>query len=125
MSGFRILGVVLTVVGLAVAVFPAWFGPLTEWPKPPNDVFEAIERRVRGGMILGVGWVFIAVPALRPWSISIPSAILYFATGALVARLIGLLMEGTVQKQWFWVAVEAVIMAAAALWLWRVSGTAD
>jgi len=125
MSGFRIVGIFLAVVGLASAVFPAWFGPLTQWPEPAGDVFEAIERRVRGGMLLGVGWAFIAIPAVRPWSVSIPSVILYFMTGALVARFIGLLVEGTVQKQWLLVAVEAVIMAAAALWLWRVSGTPD
>ena len=99
MSGFRIVGIALAVVGLAASVFPAWFGPLTHWPEPPADVFEAIERRVRGGMLLGVGWALIAIPALRPWSISIPSAILYFATGALVARFIGLLAEGNVQKR--------------------------
>ncbi|MBT8492230.1 MAG: hypothetical protein KJO07_04150 [Deltaproteobacteria bacterium] len=125
MSAYRIFGIVLAVVGLAAAVFPAWFGPLTQWPEPPADVFEAIERRVRGGMILGVGWAFIAIPALRPWSISIASTILYFATGALVARFIGLLVEGTVQKQWLLVAVEAVIMVLAALWLWRAKRAAD
>lgn len=76
-------------------------------------------------MLLGVGGAFIAIRALRPWSVSVPFAILYFATGALVARFIGLLAEGAVQKQWFWVAVEVVIIAAAALWLRRVSGSTN
>ncbi len=124
MSGFRILGVVLAVVGIVAAVFPHWFGPLTGGPEPPVDVFEAVERRVRGGMVLGVGLVFIAVTALRPWSTSIPSAIFYFMVGALAARILGLLVDGTVPKQWLWVAVEALVMALAALWLWRSSGPA-
>jgi hypothetical protein len=87
-------------------------------------VFEAVERRVRGGMVLGVGLAFIAVTALRPWSVSIPSAILYFMTGALAARLVGIIVDGVVPKQWALVAVEAVFMALAALWLWRSSGSA-
>ena len=122
MSGVRILGFVLAALGTVAAVFPNWFGPLTGGPEPALDIFEAIERRVRGGMVLGVGLVFIAVTAIRPWSTSIPSAIFYFMTGALAARILGLLLDGTVPKQWLWVAVEAVVMAAAAFWLWRSGG---
>ena len=124
MSGFRIFGIVLSVVGVVVAILPGWFGPLTGGPESPVDVFEAVERRVRGGMVLGVGLTFIAVTALRPWSVSIPSAIFYFMTGALAARLVGIIVDGVVPKQWALVAVEAVFMALAALWLWRSSGSA-
>ncbi|MBT8208707.1 MAG: DUF4345 family protein [Phycisphaerales bacterium] len=124
MSGFRIFGIALAVLGVVAAVFPNWFGPLTGGPEPPGDVFEAVERRVRGGMLLGVGLCFIAIAAFRPWSTSIPTAIFYFMTGALAARLLGLLVDGTVPKQWLLVTVEAVVMALAALWLWRFGGSA-
>jgi len=123
MPELRILGIVLAGIGAIAAVFPAWFGPLTGGPEPPVDVYHAIERRIRGGMLLGAGLTFIAVTAFRPWSISIPSAVFYFMTGALAARLLGLLVDGTVAKQWLWVAVEAVVMALAALWLWRSGGS--
>jgi len=118
-SGLRIFGIVIAVVGVIAAAYPGWFGPLTGGSEPPVDVFQAVERRVRGGMLLGVGLVFIAVPALRPWSVSIPSAVFYFITGALAARLLGIIVDGAVPKQWALVAVEAVFMALAALWLWR------
>ena len=124
MSGYRIFGITLAVLGVVAAVFPNWFGPLTGGPEPPVDVFETVERRVRGGMLLGVGLCFIAITALRPWSTSVPTAIFFFMTGALAARLLGLLVDGTVPKQWLLVAVEAVAMAVAALWLWRSSGSA-
>ncbi len=123
MTGVRIFGIAMAVLGVVAAVFPTWFGPLTGGPEPPLDVFEAVERRVRGGMVLGAGLAFIAIPALRPWSTSIPTAIFYFMTGALAARLLGLLVDGAVAKQWLWVAVEAVVMAIAALWLWRNGGS--
>ena len=122
MSGYRIVGIVLAVLGVVAAVSPKWFGPLTGGPEPPVDVFEAVERRVRGGMLLGVGLCFIAITALRPWSTSIPTAIFYFMTGALAARLLGLFIDGTVRKQWLLVAVEVVAMAGAAFWLGRSSG---
>lgn len=124
LSGLRILGVVLAVVGVAAAVFPDGWGPLTGGGHPPVDVFESVERRVRGGMVLGVGLVFIAGTALRPWSKSIPSAIFYLMTGALAARFLGLMIDGSVPKQWLLVAVEVLVMALAALWLWRKRGPA-
>ena len=124
MSGLRILGIVLAVAGIALAAFPAWFGPLTGGSDPPADAFEAVERRVRGGMVLGVGLVLIAVTALRPWSISIPSAVFYLMAGALAARLLGLIVDGAVPKQWLLVGVETVVMTVAALWLWRSTGSA-
>ena len=75
-------------------------------------------------MVLGAGIVLIAVTALRPWSTSIPSAIFYLMSGALAARLVGMMLDGPVPKQWLLVAVETVVMALAALWLWRTSGSA-
>lgn len=70
-------------------------------------------------MLLGVGLALIAVTALRPFSTSIPSAVMYFMTGALLARLLGLAVDGSVPKQCLRVAVEAGVMTRAALWLWR------
>ena len=104
-----------------MAVFPAWFGPLTGGPEPAADAFEAVERRVRGGMVLGVGLIFIARTELRPWSLTIASVIFYFVLGALVARIYGIIIEGATPKQWMLSAVEAVIMAVAAGWMWRVT----
>lgn len=121
MSGFRILGIVLAVIGIVATVWPGWFGPLTGASEPTVDLFEAVERRVRGGMLLGVGLCFIAVTALRPWAISVPTAIFFFIAGALAARVFGMVVEGAVPKQWLWVAVEAGLMAGAAVWLWRSS----
>ena len=121
MSVSSILGIFFAGVGLVAAIFPDWFGFLTGGPEPPADIYEAIERRIRGGMALGVGLVCFAITSLHPWSTSIPTAIFYFMAGALASRLLGLLVDGVVPKQWLWVAVEAVVMALAATWLWYSS----
>lgn len=123
MSASHIVGITLAILGALAAVFPHWFGPLTG--APPTDLFEAVERRVRGGMVLGVGLCFLVVPSLRPWSVSIPTALFYFMVGALAARLFGMVVDGTVAKQWLLVAVEAAVMTGAALWLWRSAGSAS
>lgn len=117
MSVARILGMALAILGVLATVFPDGFGSLTG--EPAVGVHEAVERRVRGGMVLGVGLGFIVITALRPWSKSIPIAIFCFMAGALAARLYGMLVDGIVPKQWLLVAVEVVAMALAAAWLWR------
>lgn len=122
MSGLRIFGLVLAILGVVATVFPQWFGPLTGGPEPTVDIYESIERRVRGGMVLGLGLMFVGIPALRPWSTSIPLVIFYFMTGALAARLFGLIVDGMVPRQWLLVAVEAGVMTLVALWLWRSGG---
>ena len=119
MSTSTLIGTALALLGVLATVFPGWFGPLTGGPEPPVDLFETVERRVRGGMLLGLGLCVIAIPALRPWSVSIPTALFYLMAGALAARLFGLLVDGAVPKQWLLVAIEAAVMTAAALWLRR------
>ncbi|MEM7157623.1 MAG: hypothetical protein AAF799_32585 [Myxococcota bacterium] len=121
MSALRMVGVVMAVLGIVMAAFPGWFGGLTGGPEPAADTFEAIERRVRGGMVLGVGLIFIARTELRPWSVTIASVLFYFMLGALLARVLGLIVDGVVAKQWSLVAIEVGVMALASLWLWRVS----
>ncbi len=115
------MGMVLTGLGAVAAAFPGWFEPLTGGPEPAADTFEAIERRIRGGMLLGIGLAFIARTELRPWSVTIASVLLYFLLGALLARILGLIVEGTDPRQWMYVAAEAGLMTLAALWLWRSS----
>lgn len=124
MGWTRIVGVGLVVVGILAAAFPTWSGPLTRATAPTLDLFEAVERRVRGGTVLGLGLILLTVPSLRPWSTSVPTAIFAFMAAALAARLLGMGVDGTVPKQRLMVAVEAAVMTVAALWLWRAGGTA-
>ncbi|MBL90576.1 MAG: hypothetical protein CMH56_02020 [Myxococcales bacterium] len=123
MSRLRLLGFVLAAIGTLAAMFPHWFGFLTGANDTLVDAHEAIEQRVRGGMVLSLGLIFIGVTALRPWSISIPLAICFFMAGALAARLLGMMIHGPGPKQWLVVGVEAVFMAATAFWLWHSTGT--
>lgn len=104
-----------------MSAFPDWFQPLTGGPGPAADTFEAIERRIRGGMLMGLGLVLVARTTLRPWSVTIASVLLYVLVGALVARILGLIIEGNDSRQWLYVAIEGGLIGVAALWLWRAT----
>ncbi|MGH1347737.1 MAG: hypothetical protein ACRBN8_39650 [Nannocystales bacterium] len=121
MSAFRIIGMVVVALGAVMAAFPGWFEPLTGGPGPAADTFAAIERRIRGGMVLGLGLVLIARTTLRPWSVTVASLLFYVLLGALLARILGLVIEGDDPRQWLYVALEGVLLALAALWLWHSS----
>jgi len=121
MTLLRIAGIVLSLLGALMAAFPAWFEPLTGGPGPAATPFEAVERHIRGGMVLGLGLAFIARTELRPWGDTIATGFLYVILGALLARLLGLVIEGSDPRQWMYVAVEGALMALPALWLWRSS----
>jgi hypothetical protein len=120
-SALRIVGLVVAALGAVMSAFPDWFQPLTGGPGPAADTFEAIERRIRGGMLMGLGLVFVARTTLRPWSVTIASVLLYVLVGALVARILGLIIEGNDSRQWLYVAIEGGLIGVAALWLWRAT----
>jgi len=117
MTPLRILGLVLAGLGALASAFPGWFEPLIG--APTEDAYQAIERRVRGGMVAGVGLAFIARTELRPWGDTIAYGVFYLLLGALLSRLLGILLEGSIPRQWMLVAAEAALMALPAVWLWR------
>ena len=64
MSVARILGMALAILGVLATVFPDGFGSLTG--EPAVGVHEAVERRVRGGMVLGaVSYTHLTLPTKR------------------------------------------------------------
>lgn len=114
MAPLRILGGLLAVVGLVLACAPT----LVSDPGPAADTFAAIERRIPYGGLAGLGALLVARTQLRPWTITVASVVLWLTTGLLVARCIGLALDGADdQRQWMWVAVEAVIVLAAGLYM--------
>ena len=117
----RMLGVVLVVAGLVLV----WAPTLVLDPGPPPDTFEAVERHVRWGALVGVGALLVARRHLRPWAVTIAAAVLCLDLGYLVARIIGIALAGTdSNRQWMWVAVEVVIAAVVVAYLRRRHGSA-
>lgn len=119
MTPLRVVGVVLAGLGVVMAAFPDWFGALTGGSIPAADAFEAVERRIRGGMLLGLGLLLVAHTELRPWSSTIAASAFYIVFGALLARVFGIMVDGSDSRQWMWVAGESLVIGLAAAWLWR------
>lgn len=124
MPTLRIIGVALAVLGALMAALPDLLPALSGRLAPDAGTYALIERRVRGGMVLGLGLVLWARPALKPWSTLVPTAAAYFVAGALAVRMAGIVLDGPEPRQWAWVAAEALVVGLAGLWLWRAGLTA-
>ena len=86
----------------------------------PADTFEAIERRIWWGAIIGAGVLLLVRSTWLPVLQTVAAASAALLLGLLVARLIGIALDGSVAKQWVYVAIEAVLLAAAVQWYTRL-----
>jgi hypothetical protein len=113
---YNIAGAALIAVGVLLASNPEWVSN-----KPvPADTCRAVERRVWWGLFIGAGVLVIGLHQLRPWLATYVGVSAAMTFGLLVARLIGIALDGGVAKQWFWVAVEVVILAGLLWWYEKV-----
>ena len=112
----RILGGILIVAGLILIANPE----LVSNKPVPTDIFEAIERRLWWGLIVGFGVLFLFHHQLRPWLLTLAATLLALVFGLLVARLLGILLDGSVLKQWLYVGIELVILAPLFWWYLRL-----
>lgn len=112
----RIAGAIAIVVGLVLA----WAPTLVSDPGPAPDLFEAIERHTRWGGLIALGLMLNARTQLKPYRVTAAHAVLWLSTGYLVARGIGLALEGVGNRmQWLWFGIEVALIVGAAAYLRR------
>lgn len=102
----RLLGVVLLAIGLTLGVNPE----LVSNTPVPDDVFKAVERRVWWGVLIGLGILPFFHRQLSPWLLTVVAVGCAITLGILLARLLGIVLDGSVLKQWIWAAVELVVL---------------
>jgi hypothetical protein len=104
------IGALACLGGLVLVLAPT----LVSDPGPAADTFEAIERRVRWGALAGLGALLLVHTRLRPWPTTVAMAVLMVTAGFLVARIIGLVLDGMDSgRQWMWTGIEVAIVLVA------------
>ncbi len=108
----RLVGVISIIIGVVLAWNPEFISS-----KPiPTDTFRAIERRIWWGLIIGVGALLMFHHQIQPWQPTVAATIFSLLFGLLVARLIGIMLDGSVIKQWINVGIEIVLMVPFIWW---------
>ena len=104
------MAVLLVVAGAVLIVAPT----LVHDPGPAPNTFEAIERRIWWGGLAGLGAAVFAYRKPDSWPIAVGWLVLWVVAGFLLARLVGLALDGADDvRQWGWVVAEGALVAAA------------
>ena len=112
----RVIGAVLIIAGVILASNPE----LVSNKPIPSDVFKAVERRIWWGLLIGIGLLFQFHHQLSPWQSTLSATGASLLVGLLIARLIGIALDGSVAKQWLNVGIEIVMLAPLVWWYYKV-----
>jgi hypothetical protein len=102
----RIFGAILTLLGLVLSFNPN----LISSSHLPQDAYQAIEGRIKWGVVLGFGLFFLLHHRFVPWLPTISALVCALAMGVLLTRLIGIAQEGHFVKQWMWAGIELFVV---------------
>ena len=111
--------IALQIIGLIVLIsgFVLTYNPELVSNKPiPEDTFRAIERRVWWGLLIGFGSMLIFHQQIKPCFLTMAVLCITLTSGVLISRLMGIFLDGSVPRQWMWVAVEVVMIIVFAIW---------
>ncbi|MBW8189668.1 DUF4345 family protein [Neiella marina] len=112
----KFIGAALIIVGILMATFPE----LVSNKPVPTDTFKAVERRIWWGLLIGIGLLLQFHHQLIPWQTTVSATLASLLVGLLIARLIGIALDGSVAKQWFNVGIELVLLAPLVWWYFSV-----
>ncbi|GAB1620849.1 hypothetical protein AAOGI_08990 [Agarivorans albus] len=112
----RGIGIVLFIAGIVLVSNPE----LVSNKAIPDNTFDAIERRIWWGLLIGFGCLLMFHHQFQPWVTSLAATSASLMFGLLVARLIGIMLDGSVTKQWLYVGLELVLLAPLVWWYLRV-----
>ncbi|BEU03591.1 hypothetical protein OAG1_23910 [Agarivorans sp. OAG1] len=112
----RGIGIVLIIAGIVLVSNPE----LVSNKAIPDNTFDAIERRIWWGLLIGFGCLLMFHHQFQPWVTSLAATSASLMFGLLVARLIGIMLDGSVTKQWLYVGLELVLLAPLVWWYLRV-----
>ena len=115
---------ILRLIGLLVLVsgfLMAWNPELVSSSPIPEDAFKAVERRIKWGLMIGLGILLLFHHQLKPWLLTVSAVGASLTFGMLTARVMGIVLDGSTLKQWYWVSAECVAFAGLLFWYFKQS----
>jgi|GEM_PF-1010823 len=117
---FKISGIILIISGIILTCKPDL---ISSSPAPLNG-YDMIEKRVKWGLLIGLGIFPIFHQQWAHWSLTIWALFSALTLGIIVARLLGFILDGLFAKQMLWLLIELVVLAIFAFLYWRQKAAA-
>lgn len=102
----KISGAILLMAGIILAYSP---GLISTRPIP-TDPYQLIEKRVRWGFVIGLGLLLLFHHQWTPWGVTVSALLVALTTGIILARLLGMVLDGFFAKQLLWLAIELGVL---------------
>lgn len=102
----EILAVILIIAGLTMAYNPAL---ISSFPTPLTG-YEMIEKRVRWGVLIGLGVFLIFNQQWDDKGLTILALLSSLTIGIIIARILGLVLDGLFSKQLKWLVIELAML---------------
>jgi len=110
--GLKVIGVIFLIAGLVLS-----YNPELVSNKPiPSDPFKAVERRIWWGLLIGFGLFALLHHQLHPIWLTLAAMLSALTVGFIIARVMGIVLDGSTSKQWMWVGVEAIALVGFLFW---------
>jgi hypothetical protein len=111
----KIAGVILLVTGLVLAIKPDFFGKFST----SLDAYQMIEKRVKWGMLIGMGGFLIFYNNWVVWNVLATALLITITLGIIIARSIGFVLDGFFTKQFYWLFIEIGALILFGLLHWK------
>jgi len=113
----KIAGAIILIVGFVFTIKPNLVSAIPESITP----YQMIEKRVIWGSLIGLGlFGFVFNHQIDSWKTGIFALLATLTLGIIIARVIGLLMDGFFVKQLIWLVIELLFLAIFAFVYWRL-----
>ena len=99
----KVLGLFFLIAGIILVLSPDLFNDISYEGSNP---YQLIEKRVRWGLIIGLGLFLFFHLQWTYWRITLLAFLIAIITGIILARLFGLILDGFFFKQLLWLTIE-------------------
>jgi hypothetical protein len=111
----KIVGVILLCAGFVLAIKPDLFGKLAT----PFGSYQMIEKRVKWGMLIGLGGFMFVHSNWTSWGLLVLALLIFITLGIILARLIGFVLDGIFVKQIYWLMIEVIALITFEFLYWK------
>lgn len=111
----KILGILFFIAGFLLTLKPDLLGKFSS----SIDAYQMIEKRVRWGLLVGLGLFLVFNSNWNSWGLGITALLFAITLGIIISRLTGFVKDGFFIQQLWWLLIELFALLLFGFLYWR------